>query len=426
MDQPATLAPGRVLEGRYRLEELLGAGGMATVWLAVDTELERRVAIKALSETLLADRSYVARFEREARIAAGLMHPHLVKVFDYGSAQGRPYLVMEHVEGPTLAGLISDHEVEIDADRLAAELLDALGHIHAAGVIHRDVKPSNVLTDAGGSAKLTDFGIARPADATQLTQTGLVIGTLSYMAPEVKEGGVADERSDLYSLGMVLRECSRSDPSPALAALVASLTAVSRRQRPESAAVALASFQSHDVIEPTEPVEPTAPTVGQRRPSSSRRRQVAALALLAGAAALALAALNSGGGKSGDPAAGGQDARAEARQSDPPSQSPRDPEPTVTPPAPSQLPPAAEIACKNVVAARDSLAQVRTATEELAGDDKEAKKQIKEAFEPREEAVAERERRCREAAKAAPAGDAPRERGPEGEGPPGLEKEDDD
>jgi serine/threonine-protein kinase len=206
MAEEATLAPGRVLGGRYRLERLIGAGGMATVWLAQDTKLERPVAVKALSETLVADRSYRARFEREAQVAAGLLHPNLVKVYDYSAGGPRPYLVMEYVEGPNLSALLAEDSKAVDQRLLAEGLLGALAHIHEAGVIHRDVKPSNVLIGGEGSPKLTDFGIARPSDATQITQTGHVIGTLSYMAPEVREGAPADERSDLFSLGVLLAE----------------------------------------------------------------------------------------------------------------------------------------------------------------------------------------------------------------------------
>src|SRR4051812_33243577 len=133
MAQGATLAVGSVLAGRYRLEKIIGAGGVATVWKAEDTQLGRKVAIKALSETLLADPAYVARFEREAKIAAGLVHPHLVKVFDYGAGGARPYLVMEYVEGPTLAALIARDGRAIDAHPPGAGALHAPRADHAGG-----------------------------------------------------------------------------------------------------------------------------------------------------------------------------------------------------------------------------------------------------------------------------------------------------
>src|SRR4051812_7628298 len=302
MAQGTTLAVGSVLAGRYRLEKIIGAGGMATVWKAEDAQLGRKVAIKALSETLLADPAYVARFEREAKIAAGLVHPHLVKVFDYGAGGARPYLVMEYVEGPTLAALIARDGRSIDADRLAAELLDALRQIHAAGVVHRDVKPSNILVDGVGTAKLTDFGIARPADATQLTQTGQVIGTLGYMAPEVKEGREADQRSDLYSLGVVLRECAKGGASAALISLIERLTDEAPSDRPPTAKAALELLDSGGApaaTDPTVPITPVAtdPTVPiAAAPWWRRRREALALALAAVAAVILLVALDSGDG----------------------------------------------------------------------------------------------------------------------------------
>jgi eukaryotic-like serine/threonine-protein kinase len=197
--------PGATLGDRYRLERRIAAGGMATVWLARDRELDRDVAVKVLSDVLAEDPSYVARFRREARVAAQVSHPNLVRMFDYAGEAERPYIVMEHVGGGTLADRIRAGTAdEVDPERLAQQLLGALEAIHAAGVVHRDVKPSNVLLDAKGDAHLTDFGIAQPEDATQLTDTGQVIGTLKYMAPEVLAGEQATERSDLSALGVVL------------------------------------------------------------------------------------------------------------------------------------------------------------------------------------------------------------------------------
>jgi eukaryotic-like serine/threonine-protein kinase len=194
--------PGAALGGRYRLERRIASGGMATVWLARDEELDRDVAVKVLSDVLGEDPSYVARFRREARVAAGVSHPNLVRMFDYAGEAERPYIVMEYVGGGTLADRIRAGATdEVDPERLARQLLGALEAIHAAGVVHRDAKPSNVLLDAAGDAHLTDFGIAQPADATPLTGTGQVIGTLKYMAPEVLAGKPATERSDLYALG---------------------------------------------------------------------------------------------------------------------------------------------------------------------------------------------------------------------------------
>jgi eukaryotic-like serine/threonine-protein kinase len=165
-------SPGErsLLGERYRLKRLLGAGGMASVWLAHDERLGRKVAVKLLSDTLAADDSYLTRFRREARLAAGLSHPNLVGVYDFGGEGERPYLVMEYVEGETLAGRIAGRTArDLDLNRLARELLGALDHIHSAGIVHRDIKPGNVLIAPDGTARVTDFGIAQLEDATRLT-----------------------------------------------------------------------------------------------------------------------------------------------------------------------------------------------------------------------------------------------------------------
>ena len=196
------IAPDTLLSGRYRLRRRLGHGGMAMVWLGFDERLERPVAIKVLSDTLASDKTYLERFRREARVAASLQHPNLVPIYDFGSGD-RPYLVMEYVEGGDLGVRLRGGD-EPDPRVLAEQLLGALRHIHAAGVIHRDIKPNNVLVDSYGEARLTDFGIAQPADAISLTKTGEVIGTETYLAPEVLAGEPATVRSDLYALGVVL------------------------------------------------------------------------------------------------------------------------------------------------------------------------------------------------------------------------------
>jgi serine/threonine-protein kinase len=225
-------------DGRYTLERRLGIGGMAAVWLARDERLGRPVAIKALSDLLATDEDYVQRFEREARVAAGLSHPGLVRVFDFGD-DPRPYLVMEYVEGGTLAELLREPDLEIDCDALVRQLLGALAHVHAARIVHRDVKPANILVGADAAPRLTDFGIAQPEDATRLTRTGGVMGTVRYLAPEVMHGAAATPLSDLYSLGMVVRDCI-GERRGALARLADRLTAPDPADRPESAQAALA------------------------------------------------------------------------------------------------------------------------------------------------------------------------------------------
>lgn len=235
------LAPGETLaDGRYRLERRLGAGGMASVWLARDERLGRLVAVKVIADTLAGDKRWLARFTREARAAAGLSHPNIVQVFDYGVESERPYLVLEHVDGANLAERLADPHAPVpEARELAGELLSALAHVHEAGIVHRDIKPANVLLDAEGHAHVTDFGIAQPDDATSLTQTGMVIGTLRYLAPEVAGGQPATVLSDLYSTGMVLREVAGEAPPPWLTALLGALTAADPQQRPGDATAAL-------------------------------------------------------------------------------------------------------------------------------------------------------------------------------------------
>jgi tetratricopeptide (TPR) repeat protein len=233
------LAPEQTLrEGRYRLERRRGVGGMASVWLAHDVRLDRPVAIKVLSETLAADEEFVERFRREARVAAQLSHPNLVHLYDFGTEDERPFLVSEWIDGPDLHELRRS-ATPIDAEALAADLLSALDYIHRAGIVHRDVKPSNVLVGRDGRARLTDFGIAQPEDATRLTETGMVMGTISYIAPEVMRGERASARSDLYAAGVVLQQEVGATSPPGLRRLVDWLTAQEPGARPRSAAEAL-------------------------------------------------------------------------------------------------------------------------------------------------------------------------------------------
>ena len=255
---------GSLADGRYTFERRLGTGGMAAVWLARDDRLGRRVAIKALSDTLAGDEAYVRRFRREARVAAGLSHPNLVRVFDFGD-DPRPYLVMEYVDGGTLAEHLRAPERELDCDGLVRGLLDALDHVHAARIVHRDVKPGNVLIGTDGHPRLTDFGIAQPEDATQLTSTGGVMGTLRYLAPEVLAGAPATAASDLYALGMLMRDCIEPGDRP-LDALADRLTERDPAQRPASAAAALALLDE----QPTAADPPTEAT--RRMPLTSRLR----------------------------------------------------------------------------------------------------------------------------------------------------------
>ena len=190
---------------RYLLHEPLGTGGAAVVHRATDTRLDREVAVKLLRDTVV-DEHQRARFVSEARLLGGLSHPHLVRVLDAGVDEDRPYLVLELVEGRTLAEAMPGLAPEQVA-RTGAQVARALAHAHAAGIVHRDVKPANVLVAADGSAKLSDFGIARLVDDTvHHTRTGMVVGTVAYLAPEQVAGEHVTTAADVYSWGLVLLE----------------------------------------------------------------------------------------------------------------------------------------------------------------------------------------------------------------------------
>jgi len=197
--------------GRYRLERPLGHGGMATVYLAHDEELHRPVAIKLLAENLAGDVAFRKRFLREARVAARLSHPNVVSVYDAGEAEdGRSFIVMEYVPGTTFAelGQIAPEE----AVELAIQACRGLAHAHAAGLVHRDVKPQNLLLREDGTVKVADFGIARAAEATALTQVGTVLGTAAYLSPEQALGENVTTATDVYALGAVLYELLTGRP----------------------------------------------------------------------------------------------------------------------------------------------------------------------------------------------------------------------
>jgi len=191
-------------EGRYRIQRTLGYGGMAVVYLAHDEELRRLVAIKVLAEHLSDDSVFRERFLQESRLASRLSHPNVVQVYDAGEADGRPYIVMEYVEGDTLAerGKLAYE----DAVPLALQACAGLQHAHSAGLVHRDVKPANLLVREDDVLKVADFGIARAAELTRLTQHGTVLGTAAYLAPEQAEGEEVTAAADVYSLGAVLYE----------------------------------------------------------------------------------------------------------------------------------------------------------------------------------------------------------------------------
>src|SRR5215210_863711 len=204
---------GMQLSGRYRLDAQIGAGGMSTVYLAFDQTLERRVAIKLMHREIASDSDQLERFRREARAVAQLSHPHIVGVIDAGEDEGRPYIVFEYVEGETLKDRIRRMgRLPVDeAIAYAIEIARALGCAHQGGIVHRDIKPQNILIDEEGTAKVTDFGIARSLTEEGLTAEGRVLGTTDYVSPEQALGHAVDGRSDVYSLGVVLFEMLTGD-----------------------------------------------------------------------------------------------------------------------------------------------------------------------------------------------------------------------
>jgi eukaryotic-like serine/threonine-protein kinase len=196
-----------LFDGRYRVQRKLGAGGMADVYLAEDQELGRRVAIKILNGRHANDAQFIERFRREAKNAAALNHPNIVSIYDRGEAEDTYYIAMEFLDGRTLKELIVGRgaaPVNV-AIEYARQILSALRFAHRHGIVHRDIKPHNVLVDSDGRVKVTDFGIAR-AGTSQMTETGSIVGTAQYLSPEQAKGGEVDPRSDLYSLGVVLYE----------------------------------------------------------------------------------------------------------------------------------------------------------------------------------------------------------------------------
>src|SRR6478672_265256 len=199
---------GQVFSNRYRIERELAHGGMAEVYLARDESLDRLVALKALFPEFAREPSFVERFRREAQAAANLNHPNIVGIYDWGQEDGTYFIVMEYVEGRSLRDLIRSEGL-IDPGRAAditAEIASALAFAHRSGVVHRDVKPGNVLITPQGNVKVTDFGIARAGTSDGLTQTGSVMGTATYFSPEQAQGLAVDGRSDVYSVGVVLYE----------------------------------------------------------------------------------------------------------------------------------------------------------------------------------------------------------------------------
>ncbi len=250
---------GRMLSNRYRLESKLGSGGMSMVYLAVDETLGRKVAVKVLHREISDQQDQLERFRREARAVAQLSHPNLVGVIDAGTDEGRPYIVFEYVPGQTLKQRISSEgRLPLDeATAYAIEIGRGLQAAHVARLIHRDVKPQNVLIDAEGRAKITDFGIALSLESHGLTATGRVLGTTDYVSPEQAMGQEIDARTDVYSLGILLYEMLTGDvPFKAETQVGVAMKHVNetvpsvQRRRPDASAALAAAVEKSTAKEP--------------------------------------------------------------------------------------------------------------------------------------------------------------------------------
>jgi serine/threonine-protein kinase len=329
----------RTLAGRYQLNQIIGRGGMSTVYRATDLMLDRTIAVKVLLAALAdEDPTYIARFEREARAAAALTHRAVVTVYDAGVDEGERFIAMEYIDGRSLAEILRDDgpiEPE-EAVTIAREVTGALAAAHSAGILHRDVKPANVMVTDDGAVKVLDFGVARPLDGTTLTQAASLVGTAAYMAPERALGKPGDARSDIYSLGCllyamltggppftgelsaaVLHQHINTDPRPpssvtpripaTLDAVVLGMLAKSPAARPQTAAevrdrlAAVAGGRVGSAVPAaatgvTAPLEYASQTgVLRPRPTGAARRAVLAAVVTAGIALAAIALFGGGG-----------------------------------------------------------------------------------------------------------------------------------
>jgi eukaryotic-like serine/threonine-protein kinase len=363
---PPGALTGTVLSERYRLESKLGSGGMSTVYLARDETLERWVAAKVLHREISDQPDQIERFRREARTVAQVSHPNVVAVIDAGEDGGRPYIVFEYVEGETLKHRIEElGKLPLDeAAAYAIEIGRGLAAAHARMLIHRDVKPQNVLIDAEGRAKVTDFGIARELETDGLTKTGRVLGTTDYVSPEQAMGREVDARSDIYSLGILLYEMltgdvpfkaetlvgvamkhvnepmpdvqrTRRDASSALAAVIDRSTAKEPKKRYPDMGAMLDDLEGALEVEVSRAgtshgeattVLESVPEGRRQLPTPSRRTSIVGvlLVLVATGIALGIAALTGedenprGGANGGGAAAGEEIALSRAGDFDPP------------------------------------------------------------------------------------------------------------
>jgi eukaryotic-like serine/threonine-protein kinase len=371
-DRPSTSSQmiGTVLSGRYRLEAKLGSGGMSTVYLARDTTLDRQVAVKVMHREMSEQADQLERFRQEARAVAKLSHPNVVAVIDAGEDGGHPYIVFEYVEGETLKQRINRVGALDPQEALAyaIEVARGLTVAHNRNMVHRDIKPQNVLIDSEGRAKLTDFGISRQLEQDGMTATGRVLGTTDYVSPEQAMGHSVDQRSDIYSLGVVLYEMligqvpfhadsqvgvamkhvneelpdvqqRRPELSAAAAMVVERATAKDPNQRYQEVGELIADLATALEVEAARAGAPTGEATSvleavppaERKLSGRGRRSWLAIALLLLVFAAALAAVQLiGSGKSGGGGAlkdkGSPLALSEASDYDPQGDSEEDPE----------------------------------------------------------------------------------------------------
>ena len=295
-----TRAVGASLGGRYVLESLIATGGMGEVWKAVDSQMDRPVAVKLLKDSVGESEVFLKRFRNEAKNAAGLAHPNIAQVLDYGDVDGLAFLVMEFVAGQPLSSIL-ERERTLSESRLVSILQGTcrgLEKAHLAGVIHRDIKPGNMLVEGQDHVKITDFGVSRSTDQTTLTATGMVMGTAQYLAPELALGKPATPVSDLYALGVVAYESVAgkrpfvaanpvdiaishvnddvpplpSTVSPELATVIMQLLEKNPRKRPHSAreleAILVRLTVSDERAEPAASAPPSAAVPARRMPPS--------------------------------------------------------------------------------------------------------------------------------------------------------------
>ena len=297
------MSPERI-SGRYEIRKRLGHGGMATVYLAEDRELGRPVAVKILADNLAGDDHLRKRFKREARLAAKLDHPNVVQVYDVGEEGDRPFIVMELIDGGTLADRLDRPRGLSPNDRipLLQQLCEGLGHAHERGLIHRDIKPQNLLIrKVDGCLKIADFGIARAAEETRLTQTGRVVGTDRYMAPEQLSDGKVTPATDVYACGVVMDEtlpsgrrppevteiverCLREDPRDRFedaTALGEALLTVNGTAAPTRPLARRTTRGRTPATEPTRVMDSATRRPGRRGFAASGRSRVAAVAAVA-------------------------------------------------------------------------------------------------------------------------------------------------